>query len=585
MRRVLALLIALCLLFAGAEAAAGIIRLKNGDEITGRILKRTADNVEVETQYGKLTIPRNTIAAIVEQVRVFLKDGGQITGEIISRTGEEVRLKTVYADEPVSIPARGIERIAFIDEKGEEKKLEPQPEPEKKEAPSARDDIRELRRQANRHLQEKEWEKAVEVYEKILEAAPEDSNALYNCACACSLLGKSEKAVAYLRRAVKAGFVDFGHIERDADLDNIREEEGYKKLLEEKDKLLDGAVDKNIERYKKRLGDEYRYIKDEDYKLAVISNVSQQRLDGLISALRAYAECHWKDFFRNKPSYYITVLIPTDFQEYSEKFGGRSGAAGFYNPGSKTLTVNLATGGGTMIHEFTHALHYADMEGLGQRHPIWVVEGFGSLYEQCTRRGESGFGLLNWRLPILKRAIAGQSCFPLKDFISSSGRYFRQDQSLSYAIARYVFYFLQEKKLLRRWYAKYRENYESDRTGLETLEELYGKSIEEFEKDWLEFLKPLEYNRGGDSNRPFIGVQLEEMDEGLRIAEVVDGSPANRAGLKIGDVILKMEELETKTLSALRAVVEKHKIGDEIKLVVKRNGEKIEINLKLGKRQ
>ena len=121
---------------------------------------------------------------------------------------------------------------------------------------------------------------------------------------------------------------------------------------------------------------------------------------------------------------------------------------------------------------------------------------------------------------------------------------------------------------------------------MKTLEEIYGKSVEEFEKDWLEFLKPLEYSRGGvDSNRPFIGVQLEEGDNGLEIMEVVKESPAEKAGLKSGDVILKMDDKDIKTRADLSGVIGKHKIGDEVKFVVKRGDEEKEITVKLGKRR
>jgi hypothetical protein len=53
------------------------------------------------------------------------------------------------------------------------------------------------------------------------------------------------------------------------------------------------------------------------------------------------------------------------------------------------------TGSGTIAHEFTHALHFADMEALGQTHPIWEREGLGSLYEEPDPREDGLFGLVN----------------------------------------------------------------------------------------------------------------------------------------------------------------------------------------------
>ncbi|NIM60902.1 MAG: hypothetical protein GTO30_04390, partial [Acidobacteria bacterium] len=36
--------------------------------------------------------------------------------------------------------------------------------------------------------------------------------------------------------------------------------------------------------------------------------------------------------------------------------------------------------GASLRHELTHAYHYADMDRLGQRHPLWVQEGIATLY-------------------------------------------------------------------------------------------------------------------------------------------------------------------------------------------------------------
>ncbi len=53
----------------------------------------------------------------------------------------------------------------------------------------------------------------------------------YNLACLQSLKGAKAKAVEWLDKAVRAGFRDRGWIRKDRDLDNIRGEEGYKKIL------------------------------------------------------------------------------------------------------------------------------------------------------------------------------------------------------------------------------------------------------------------------------------------------------------------------------------------------------------------
>jgi hypothetical protein len=57
-------------------------------------------------------------------------------------------------------------------------------------------------------------------------------NALYNLSCTYALLNKKAEALAYLDSSIKAGYTDVDHIKADSDLDNIRNEEGYKKMLQ-----------------------------------------------------------------------------------------------------------------------------------------------------------------------------------------------------------------------------------------------------------------------------------------------------------------------------------------------------------------
>lgn len=55
----------------------------------------------------------------------------------------------------------------------------------------------------------------------------------YDAACLYSRMGEKEKAINYLGKALAGGFRRFAHIERDDDLDNIREMVEFKALIEE----------------------------------------------------------------------------------------------------------------------------------------------------------------------------------------------------------------------------------------------------------------------------------------------------------------------------------------------------------------
>jgi len=55
---------------------------------------------------------------------------------------------------------------------------------------------------------------------------------LYNLACAESRLRNHDSALSYLEKSIESGYSNLQHMESDSDLDNIRELDGYKKLVE-----------------------------------------------------------------------------------------------------------------------------------------------------------------------------------------------------------------------------------------------------------------------------------------------------------------------------------------------------------------
>ena len=64
------------------------------------------------------------------------------------------------------------------------------------------------------------------------EIKPDHWRAWYALATAQAGAGRKSKAVAALQRAIDAGYSDLSHIENDRDLDPIRGEEGYRRIVE-----------------------------------------------------------------------------------------------------------------------------------------------------------------------------------------------------------------------------------------------------------------------------------------------------------------------------------------------------------------
>lgn len=91
--------------------------------------------------------------------------------------------------------------------------------------------------------------------------------------------------------------------------------------------------------------------------------------------------------------------------------------------------------------------------------------------------------------------------------------------------------------------------------------------------------------------RPYIGITGIDVDDetakqynlvvGAYVKSIEDFSPAEKAGLKPGDVIIKADGKEIKTMDELNEIKNSHNIGDEIKLTVNRNGEEKELTVVL----
>lgn len=91
--------------------------------------------------------------------------------------------------------------------------------------------------QANYHvafayLLLKNYAKSIHYFEIARRINPQDQLTLYNLACAYALAGKKNEALEALEASVSAGFDDYRHIERDPDLDSLRKEPAYQRLIE-----------------------------------------------------------------------------------------------------------------------------------------------------------------------------------------------------------------------------------------------------------------------------------------------------------------------------------------------------------------
>lgn len=92
------------------------------------------------------------------------------------------------------------------------------------------------------------------------------------------------------------------------------------------------------------------------------------------------------------------------------------------------------------------------------------------------------------------------------------------------------------------------------------------------------------------ANRPYLGVTVGYTPEGsyngavegVYVAEVEEDGPADQAGLKEGDRFILVDGVEINSSNDIIDVRDSHEVGDEVTVVVDRDGRQIELVLVIG---
>src|SRR5687768_418517 len=192
--------------------------------------------------------------------------------------------------------------------------------------------------------------------------------------------------------------------------------------------------------------------------------------DGTILAA---TRCLQKQFFKKQPAEPVLILLfesEGPYKRLAKKWFDDNDVPYYgYFRHDNVMVMNVGTGTGTLVHELTHALIKPDFPGV----PGWFNEGLASLYEQCSLGFDDSIkGHENWRLPGLQKAIDAGKLRPLAELIGDRNFYRSDLVGVNYAQARYLMFYLQEKRLLQRYYQRFRDNAKDDPTGLESLKEV-----------------------------------------------------------------------------------------------------------------
>ncbi len=99
----------------------------------------------------------------------------------------------------------------------------------------------------------------------------------------------------------------------------------------------------------------------------------------------------------------------------------------------------------------------------------------------------------------------------------------------------------------------------------------------------------------GETRRGWLGVRIQDLTEeiaeglglsqplGALVAGITPGSPADAAGILVGDVILKFNNQDIETMRSLPRIVAKTDIDIEVDVLILRKGKKKTIKVKIGR--
>jgi len=203
-------------------------------------------------------------------------------------------------------------------------------------------------------------------------------------------------------------------------------------------------------------------------------------------------------YFTKDPDEILDIWLFKDKESYTStatRLFGRAPTTpfGFFSAEDHALVMNIATGGGTLVHEIVHPFIRANFPDC----PSWFNEGLASLYEQSAEREGRIVGLTNWRLEGLKKAVQARTLPTFEHLAAtSSDGFYRSDRGDNYAQARYLCYYLQEMGLLGKFYGEFAKSSREDPTGYKSLQHVLGKNEADmpgFEAAWRRFVLELTF--------------------------------------------------------------------------------------------
>jgi len=347
------------------------------------------------------------------------------------------------------------------------------------------------------------------------------------------------------------------------------------------DRSKDARARTQQSEWKKRFGTTvYRYVEDEKHRLVFATCLDETSHAEMQRMLAAQADQQAATLFGAVPEVEVFVAIarPADAKAV---IGGNTTTEGMYEHPMRRLVASDI--GIVLRHEFTHLMHFGHMERLGQPHMLWVQEGLACLYESYALDQDGAIVFEpNLRHNQARSLASSRTYTPLATLVRMTPDEFMAKSQPLYPQVRSLFEYMADTGKLRRFYQRYTETFDQDRTGAKALEETMGKPLASIETDWRAWvLKRPAVDISPRANDRDIGVEIVGATDGVRVQKVGRKSAAARAGVRVGDVVVAVAGTPVRSpreFSAALASVRDSKAT----ITLRRGGERLELQVEFS---
>lgn len=443
--------------------------------------------------------------------------------------------------------------------------------------------------------------------EAYLQSHPRDDGILFDAARVASRQRDLRAAAAYATRALRAGWRDDAALDGHPDLEPLRGHESWSQVLAVRREMRPGAgapdwsnpigpapagaapgaagspsgaapgagsdaiASASLQRWLDRFGAErYRIERDAELNVIFASGVDTASMARTRTMLKELAPALSRSLFGAIPPDTVLVAIATHAD--AERFFGDPQQSGLYEHKDRSL-ISRDTGS-SLRHEFVHLMHWGHMQRLGQRHPIWIQEGLATLFEDWRAREDGSVEILpNLRQPKAHEHLSAGRTPTWAELARMSQDDFMAKADVNYPAVRSIFTWIAERGWLQRWYRAYTAMHSEDPSGMRALESVSGQPAARLEAQWREWVADM----GPGALAPGaltagLGIEARDATDGVRLTAVQPGSPADRAGLRSGDVVVGIGADDVHSLRDLMTALSRRNAGETAQIRFRRGG-------------